>query len=529
MPENKNFDLETRSYEFRAENVDTEQRTIKGIAVPYDSDAEIGGYYVERFAQGAVQDSDDALYYWRHESPIGKLISAQHTEAGWEIVARVSETTLGNDALTLARDGVVTQLSVGFERGGEYEVEERDGDIPIITRTKVRVREVSQVPFGAYSSNAQISEVRERPSAALTHKEEGQKNMSDAVNKDADLTEIRNAIEELDRKFETFDVREEAPVADTRSAGELLKEAISGDESAMDTLNRAYTGGVQADGVNKPAGLVNLVRIFDASSGVLAKVFSTGNLPETGNTLEFVELGTNTLSVTEQAAEGDDIPMGKVTFTTRTVPVKTYAGGAELSRQAIERSTVGVLNTTLEGLALEAGKRKKIVLRNAFNTVVAARTAIASNGGVVVLGATLAASTADNWTDALVDAAVKYDGLAIAPEALVVSATVFKKLSKLTVAGERVFTLVEKNAIGTLDLPGLTGNLSGIPVYLDASQAGDSAVFVNGRALKQYDSSLVSLSDEKISNLTKQFAVYRYGAVADEMPFGIVPIKLAAS
>lgn len=525
MTDNK-YELITRSYEFRSEDVDTDKREIRGIAVPFNKDAQIGNAYIERFAPGAVQDSEGALYFWRHSEPVGRIISARDTEAGWEIVARVSETTLGNDALTLARDGVVKELSVGFEPGGEYEIEERENDIPIVTRTKVRVREVSQVPFGAYSDGATISEVRAASSVSKTNKE-GQI-MTDET-KGADLIEIREAIEDLDRKFSTLDQREEEPALDTRSAGELLKEAIAGDESAVETLNRAYTGGVQADGVNKPEGLVNLVRIFDASSGVLAQVFSTGNLPATGNTLEFVELGTNTLSVTEQANEGDDIPFGKITFTTRTVPVKTYAGGAELSRQAIERSTVGVLNTTLEGLALEAGKRKKIVLRNAFNTVVAARTAIASNGGVVVLGATLAAATADNWTDALVDAAVKYDGLAIAPEALVVSATVFKKLSKLTVAGERVFTLVEKNAIGSLNLPGLSGNLAGIPVYLDASQAGDSAVFVNGRAIKQYDSALISLSDDKISNLTKAFAVYRYGAVADELPSGIVPIKLAAS
>lgn len=528
MPDN--FELETRSYEFRAQTVDTEKREIRGTAVPYGKDANIGGSYVERFAPGAVQDSDDALFYWRHSEPIGKVTSAEHTKEGWEIVARVSETTLGNDALTLARDGVVVQLSVGFEPGGEYDVEERENDIPIITRTKVRVREVSQVPFGAYDSGATISEVRAASSA--NQNKEGQE-MTDENKNDADILEIRESIEELDRKVATFSVREEEPVLDTRSAGAVLKAIVDGDESTIREYEalqeRAYTGGTSADAVVKPGWVGDLTKIFDASSGVLSNVFSTGTLPSTGNSIEYAELATNTIDVTEQEAEGDDITFGKVSITTKTAPVKTYAGGTQLTRQSIERSSVGVLNTSLEALATAAGARKKAVLRAAFNAAVTAREAVATNGGVVLLGATLATGTAGNWEDALVDAALKFEAQALAPEALVVSGSVFKKLRSLTVAGERVFTVAEKNSSGSLDLTGLVGNLAGIPVFLDSGATGDKAVFVNGRAIRQYDSGLVSLSDENIVNLSKTFAVYRYGAVAAEIPAGIVPIKLAAS
>ncbi len=245
--------------------------------------------------------------------------------------------------------------------------------------------------------------------------------------------------------------------------------------------------------------------------------------------LEFTRLKSNTLKVEQQVNEGDTLAYGKLQFENATSPIKTFGGYTELSRQAIERSSVPVLNTTLEALTIEAGRRKKIELRNAVASTVAARKAITSNGGVVLLGSTLAASVAGNWEDALIDAAIKFDGLNADPEALVVSASVFKKLRGLTVSGERVFTVADKNASGSLNLPGLTGNLAGIPVYLDAGQAGDEAYFVNGRAIKQYDSALFSLSDENITNLTKQFSVYFYGAVADEFPELIVPVKLAAS
>lgn len=531
------FDLERREFVFRAESVDTERREVTGIAVPFNADANIADFYVERFAPGSVQDSESALLFWRHTDPIGRLNTAGDTKDGWKITARVSATTLGNDALTLARDGVVTQMSVGFEPGGDYEVEERDDDLPIITRTRVKVREVSLVPFGAYGDGAAVTEVRQRPNP--TQKES---TMPDTATAPGDLVEVRESIEDLERRFSVLTTRpDDTPTVDTRSAGAFLRDLAHGDEATITAYNRAmehqhdelqhraYTGGTTADAPVKDAWVGDLTRIFDASSGVLSQVFSTGTLPATGNVLEYAELLANTVQVQEQENEGDDLPFGKVTLTTKTAPVKTYGGYTQLTRQAIERSTLPLLNRSLEALTIAAGARKKIVLRTAFNTLVAARTAISSNGGVVVLGATLAASQAGHWEDALIDAAVKYDGENLSPEALVVSVSVFKKLRSLTVSGERVFTVYRENASGTLNLPGLTGNLSSIPVYADPGHTGDSAVFANARAIRQYDSALVSLQDENIINLSKDFSVYRYGAVAAEIPQAVVPVKLAAS
>lgn len=536
MPE-QNYDLIQREFIFRAETIDAEKREISGIAVPFNRDANIGGWFIERFAPGSVQDSEEALFFWRHTDPIGRLKTSSDADEGWNITARVSETSLGNDALTLARDGVVTQLSVGFEPGGDYEVEEREDDIPIITRTRVRVREVSLVPFGAYGDGASVTEVRQRPNP--TQKENTVTDTAIAP----DLTEVRETVEDLERRFSAFSTnqRDDEPVGDLRSAAAFVKALASGDEATIAAYNRsqehlhdelqqrAYTGGTTADAPVKDAWVGDLTRIFDATSGVLSEVFSTGTLPATGMNIEYAELLANTVQVTEQTAEGNDLAYGKVTLTTKTAPVKTYGGYIQLTRQQIERSSLPVLNRSLEALAVAAGARKKAELRAAVAALVTARKAVASNGGVVLLGATLAAGVAGNWEDALIDAAIKYDGMDAPIEALIVSASVFKKLRSLTVSGERVFTVYEKNASGSLNLPGLTGNLAGLPVYLDAGQAGDEAYFVNSRAIRQYDSSLVSLQDENVINLSKDFSIYRYGAIAAEVPQLLVPVKLAAS
>ncbi|MGF6821178.1 HK97 family phage prohead protease [Microbacterium sp. ZKA21] len=528
-PRSRAINLETRAFTVRAAE-DPVERTFTGLAVPWDTPVDIAGLYRESFERGSVSlpASGRVLVYWRHSEPIGVVTAERDTDGGWEITGKLSDTERGREAHTLLRDGVIDELSIGF-LPIEHREDDETGDI---TRTRVEAREVSLVPFGAYGRDALITDVRSADTS-ITITERA--TMPETDNTAAEITEIRAAIDEIDRKVSTLNVREDdAPSADTRSAGEILKAIASGDESTIRAYEalyeeRAYTGGTSADAIVKPEGIVNLVRIFDASSGVLADTFSTGTLPASGNSIEFAEIASNSIDVTEQAAEGDDITFGKVGITSRTAPVKTYAGGTELTRQSIERSSVSVLNTSLEALATAAGARKKAVLRTAFNSLVTARRAIAADAGVVTLGATLAAGTAGNWEDALIDAALKFEVENLTPEALIVSGTVFKKLRSLTVAGERVFRVGEKNNSGTLDLPGLAGDFAGIPVRLDSGQTGDSAVFVNGRAIRAYDSALVSLTDENIVNLSKAFAVYRYGAVAAEIPAAVVPVKLAAA
>lgn len=523
-------ELEVREFQIRAETEDVaDKREVSGIAVPWDTDTDIGGYYTERVERGAVQESDGALLFWRHDEPIGKVVSHRDTDEGWEITAVISETPRGNEAYTLIRDGVITKLSIGFQP-----VEHREEEDGTIVRTKIRVCEVSLVPLPAYEG-ASISEVRENQNISK------EKNMADNAVDLSDFQEVRETVETLERRMSTFQSAPEAPVVDQRSAGAVLKAIVEGDSATIDMYNRhqehmhdelqqrATSGSTTADVPVRAQYVTSLVRLFDNSSGVQSRIFDRGTLPATGMNVEYVRLASNTLRVEQQVNEGYTLAFGKLTFSNDSTPVKTYGGWTELSRQAIERSSIPVLNTTLEALTIEAGRRKKIELRAAVASVITAREAIASNGGVVVLGATLAASAADNWEDALIDAAIRYDLEGATPEALVVSASVFKKLRSLTVAGERVFRVAQENASGTLNLPGLTGDLAGIPVYLDAGQTGDKAYFVNGRAIKQYDSALYALSDENITNLTKQFSVYFYGAIAAEVPQLIVPVKLAAS
>lgn len=515
-------DLETRSIDLRA---DTETGTVEGIAVPYGQTVGVGGYK-ERFERGAITDSGSIKFFSQHREIVGRVIETEDREEGFWIKAKVSDTSAGRDLLALMRDGAIDKFSVGF-----VPTEHREEKGGVIVRTRVDLREVSAVTFPAYSGAA-ITNVREDTTQEVA-------TVENTTPTAADLAEVRGAVEDLDRKFGTLSTRLPEPQAaanDTRTAGEIVKALARGDEATVkavsDIQERAYTGGTTAASVIKDGWVGDLTRLFDNSSGVLSAVFETGALPADGMNIEYAQLKSNTVQVTQQAAEGDDLAYGKVELENKTAPVLTYGGYVQLSRQQIERSTLPVLNLSLDALAMAAGKRAKLELRTQYNTLKTAREAISSNGGVVVLGATLASSTYLNWVAAIVEAVGRFDDNALSIDTLILSKSVFLKLASLVDSAGRPLVSLDgsgNNTVGRINVTALNGSLAGVPFVLDPGLTGDSAAFANGRAIRVYQSGLVSLQDENIINLSKDFSIYRYAAIATEIPAGLVPVKLAAS
>lgn len=506
-------DLEIR--EFRATPT-ADEATVEGIAVPYGETISVGGFR-ERFAPGAAEGSEGVKLFWRHDEIIGAVDTLEDREDGLFIRARIADTTLGRDARALLKLGAIDRFSVGF-----IPVEDREDEDGTIVRTKVALREVSLVPHPAYSgatvtqARAALEDVRSDSAANPDNNERS--DMTD-TNVAAEVDEIRGSIEELSREVRSLaTVKDETPAVDNRSAGEILQGIVRGDETAI----RAYEGGTTDNAPMKAGWVGDLTRIFDNSSGVLSQIFGQGTLPAAGMSIEYAELATNTMSVTEQADEGEALAQGQVTLTTKTAPVKTYGGGTSLSRQAIERSNLPVLNRSLEALAQAAGVRKKLEMRAAFNALVAARVTAED---VIDIAAT---PSAYDWADAVIDAAINLESKGAGIDALVVSTDVFKTLVRLESDGHRLFRIDgAERTVGELDLTGLVGDVAGVKVVADTAASAGSAAFVNARAIRQYDSAVVNLSDEDIVTLTRDFSVYRYGAVAAEIPGFVVPVEFA--
>lgn len=526
-------DLQTREFQVAAGRETDEPRTVRGLAVPYGVEIELFDGYFETIAPGALaprDESDTSLkLVYRHDEPIGLITDVLETEAGIEVAARFSDTQTARDAYELVRDGVIDRLSIGFM---PLETEAREDDRGTHTTIKtLALREVSLVPWPAYHSAA-ITEVRNEQ----TQTERNIMTDTPAYALASDLADLRADLTAIEQRAALADMTPAETRADTRSPGAALK-AILTDESYREEISRLQTRAFNGATTGADATIVypewvkDLTRIVDKPN-VLASLFSTGPLPSEGMELDFTELATNTLAVNEQATEGSDLVLGKVTTKKRSTPIKTFGGYTELSRQAIERTRVNLLDTSLRGMAIAAGQRSAAYF--------AAQFAEGVKGQDANKLVSAKAATALNWADIsglFIDAAAKFADQGLTLDGLVVDLATFKALTGLTgTDGRPLMRAAENpaNTIGTTNAKALSGVILDVPVTCNLRAtpgqmgAGIVGAFYNREAVRSYETPVVQLQDENIINLSKQFSVYRYGAVAVEIPSGLVPLKVGA-
>lgn len=524
--------LEVREVQLRAATEDG-KREFSGIAVPWNSPANIGWQgYTEEFERGAVQDSEDVIVLYRHSEPVGRITEARETDAGWEVTGVLSATPRGEEVYTLLRDGVIKAMSVGFEPIEHREVRNEDDNSLSIVRTNVRVREVSLVPFPAYKG-ATVEEVR---SAQTTTEQENPMTVTapeTLVTREA-FDALRENNEELERRFEQLIATMERgqksdayePQFETRGA--LLKAIAAGDESAVTEYNevqkRAWdpAGTTTTTAVTKNGWVGDLTR-FVEERGILRSCFSTGALPAEGNNIEYAQLKADTAEVDEQSEQGADLAFGKVDTETKTAPVKTYGGYTRLSLQAIQRSSLAVVDGHLRALDLAANRRRSVAFRAHYAAAVTAQRTANNTVDVKATGATYL-----DWVSAIVDAAEKYEDLGLDLAGMLTDKTGFKELAGLTATDGRPLMTVHgtgTNVVGEINPTALDGNLAGVLVRLNPKQATAGASFFNPLAIRAYTSGIGRLQDENVVNLSKDFSVYYYEAIADEIPAAIIPVK----
>lgn len=509
-------------------------RTIRGLAVPFDTETEIVPGFREKIQRGAINlDTMPSLFY-RHSEPIGVITAMSETSEGLEIEARVSDTALGRDAATLAKDGAIRSLSIGF-----FEREYTDTTTPdgatLRTQTDIDLREISLVPIPAYDA-ATITQVRAAETPTTQEGHPTTMNTPDTVTR-SDLTQLEETTTDLTRRLSLLETNTGTPAAaptETRSAGQLLQDAIGGDTAAADALRpfvgRAANTTTAADArINEPTFVRDLVRYIDNANPLMG-LFATDALPSTGNVLEFARLKESTLTVAQQTAEGATLPTGGVATEVATCSVKTYGGGTVLTRQAIERSRTNVLDLSLRGMAIEAGKKLAADFATFFETTVKSQAASAVTLNVAKM----------NWQTLLslmLDASAKFEDMALPCDGLIVDRATFELIAGMTdTSGRPIINITGNpgvNNIGTVSASGKYVDLDGLRIvtnrHLTKTGMGTDIVgaFYSKDAIRSYTSPLASLQDQGVLDLTNTFSVYTYAAFADEMPSGLVPLKKA--
>lgn len=143
---------------------DAPRRTISGIAAPYNVPAIVSDGTAVVFRPGSlpIEGKAPRLFMYHDASqPVGVVTERVDTEQGMMFSAKISATTLGNDALVMAMDGTIDQVSVGVNPT-KFSYDE-DGTMII---EAAEWMELSLVPIGAFGDMAPITKV-----AASIHQE----------------------------------------------------------------------------------------------------------------------------------------------------------------------------------------------------------------------------------------------------------------------------------------------------------------------------------------------------------------------
>jgi HK97 family phage prohead protease len=153
---------------------DAPRRTISGTAVPYNVPATVSDGTAVIFRPGSlpVEGKAPRLFMYHDASmPVGVVQERVSTEEAMLFTAKISATTLGNDALVMAQDGTIDQVSVGvnptkfsYDEAGTMIIEAADWT------------ELSLVPIGAFGDMANIASV-----AASIHQEPEQVVLNEEV------------------------------------------------------------------------------------------------------------------------------------------------------------------------------------------------------------------------------------------------------------------------------------------------------------------------------------------------------------
>ena len=506
--------IETRDFEAR---LNADDRTITGIAVPYNQEIALNGSTNERFQAGAIQSIEDVKLFYGHEEPIGKVIDGRDTEAGFEITARISDTPRGNEVYTLLQDGVLNKFSVGF-----IPVENvRDGNT--LVRALVDLKEVSVVPFPAYSG-ANISEVREEIEVVDEIEEPLIEQESEPMSENIEL-DVRTALDEvaeLRRVVEAGMTVATAPAADTkfRSQGEFVKALASGDADAKELAVRAAS--TSADTVALP-GWLGYIDNLIADNRPTVSAFSRAALPAAGLTVEYAQVSANTLAVGVQDPENEALSFGNISIDTVSASVVTYGGYTSFSRQTIERSSVNYLDTAFRALSIQYSKATNAAL-------VAKLAGLTWTGKVFDADGGTAASLIEGVANG---AAYIQSHTGLSPEFIIAAPDAYVKI--VTVAGSdgRPVVLADgagSNNVGSSNVPGLRGSLLGLPIIVDPALATGVVYMANSAAVQTLESagSPVRLTAGDVTTLTDDISVYGYAAFTVPFEGAIVKLDVTA-
>ena len=483
---------------------DTPARTVSGIAAVYDVTVNASTGPV-RFAAGSLPLDGPAPKLFLHHDPtqaVGTVVERVNLGDAVGFTARISETRLGDEALTLAKDGVLDQVSVGVD----VEAYDYDGNVLVVKAS--RWTELSMLPgTAAFGDLAPITQVA---AEAGDVEDETEETESGDLPAETDSKEDVATMETVETATTPVPLTLGRPFR-RPSAGEYVAAMIGGG-----TLPRVEAVVAEED-TGDIAGLLpeplvgevwNNLRFLNQRPMVSA--LGTRAMPAAGETF-YRRKVTQHVDVAEQVAQGDELASQALVVQRVTVNKRTLGGVLDLSEQSAVMSDPALAGLVLEDMALVYAQQTDILLC-----------------AEIVAGMGTATATVTDFTDGdevitdLYAAAAEVRAAGYQATHLLVSTDVWAKLGAAKDSGgNRIFPyLGPSNAAGTS--AGVTSpsmNPLGLTLVVDdnlvVSPATSACIVLAAPVVEFYEDNRGAIRVDMPATLQTRLAFRGYCGVAD--------------
>ena len=498
---------------------DAPRRTISGTAVPYNVPATVSDGTAVIFRPGSLPVEGKAprlFMYHQADMPVGVVTERVDTEQGMLFSAKISATSLGNDALVMAQDGTIDQVSVGvnptkfsYDEAGTMIIEAADW------------MELSLVPIGAFGDAANIVSV-----AASIHQEPEEVVLNEEVVPEQEIEPMSEVtVPAVEATIPTAPIFAQAKkefvlpsageyMAAYHIGGDTFKNinaAVAEYTASKRTALQAAAGDVlttDTPGLLPVPVLGPLVQDLNFLRPVVEAVGARA-YPDGGRSKTFIRptITTHT-SVATQSTELSAVSATTMVIASNSVSKTTLAGQVSLSSQDISFTSPEAMSLILNDLMGEY----MIASDNlaADNLLAAANSSGVWDGTVTdllksVYDAANDISSNRNWL----------------PTHMFVSVDVWAQLGQLIgTDGRPVFPLIANglsgmNALGSQSAASWNGNPLGLQLVVDSNFAAKTMIITRvgqgqGDAYEFYESIQGLLSVDTPATLGKTMSFHGY-------------------
>ena len=502
---------------------DSNSRTISGRIVAFEEAANASTGKVV-FAKGSIAPASVKLNLEHDRTrPIGRTMDMTVNEDSIDAVFKITNTTAGTDALVEAMEGLRDGFSI--ELAVDDYIMQKDGTMRVLAGELTGVALVTEPAV----RSARVSEV------AATEGEEVAEEISDStVEEEVTPTTEGDEVDNTVTNAETVETVEAAQSTTAAAkpivGGSFTKPRLEFTAAKyVENTIRAAMGDDQArqyvlaaDNTTDNAGLVPTRQMAEVVNGLSTTIrpsidaISRGTLPDAGMTFEIPKITqAPTVAVTAEEGTPSDTDQNSAFI---TVDVKKFAGQQTFSVELLDRTSPAFFDELIRNMAAAKAKAE-----NAYVN------------GLLISGSTTDATTVATYPTATEllgiisrGAASVYAATAGLPrpfaKSLIASTGQWANLMTLNDSGRPIYNASQPmNAGGVVRPDSLIGNVAGLDLFVDPTNAGDgdgTLLVVNPDAYTWYEGPTFRLRADVIASGQITVGYYGYGALATKIAAG---------